>query len=35
VPKVLGHLGFEGTLDQSFGEFLEKPVFSDEVCRLL
>jgi hypothetical protein len=33
VPKVLSHLGFKRTLDQSFGELLEKPVFSDEVFR--
>jgi hypothetical protein len=31
---VLSHLGLEGSLDQSFGELLEKPVFSDEVFRL-
>ena len=33
VPKVLSHLGFKGTLDQSFGQLLEKPVFSNEVFR--
>jgi hypothetical protein len=34
VTKVLSHLGFNGTFDQSFGELLEKPVFSNEVFRL-
>jgi hypothetical protein len=34
VPKVLGHLGLEGSFDQSFSQLLEKPVFSDEVFRL-
>jgi hypothetical protein len=31
---VLGHLGFECSFDQSFGQLLEKPVLSDEVFRL-
>jgi hypothetical protein len=31
---VLSHLGFEGSFDQSFGQLLEKPVFSNEVFRL-
>lgn len=34
VPQVLNHLGFKGTFDQSFGQLLEKPVFSNEVFRL-
>jgi hypothetical protein len=33
VSKVLSHLGFKGTFNQSFGQLLEKPVFSDEVFR--
>jgi hypothetical protein len=33
LPKVLSHLGFKGTLDQSFSQLLEKPVFSNEVFR--
>ena len=33
VPKVISHLSFKGTLDQSFSQLLEKPVFSKEVFR--
>lgn len=34
VPQMFRHLGFEGTFDQSLGQLLEKPVFSDKVFRL-
>jgi hypothetical protein len=34
VAQVLGHLGFQSTLDQAFGQLLEQAVFSNEVFRL-
>jgi hypothetical protein len=30
---VLSHLGSEGSLDQSFGQLLEQPVFSNEIFK--
>ena len=34
VPQMLRHLSLNGSLDQSFGQLLEKPVFSNQVFRL-
>lgn len=35
VPQVLGHLGFQRTLDQHLGELLEQAVFANQIFRLL
>jgi hypothetical protein len=34
MPQMLRHLGFKGSLDQSFGQLLKKSVFSNQVLRL-
>lgn len=35
MPQVLGHLGFQRTLDQHLGELLEQAVFANQIFRFL